>query len=276
MDTQSQPDPDTPGKSDQELHDILHTFEQILEIMPNDLSTLEAAEQAAQQCGEDKKALDYRLRMVEILTEAGDTEGIERIAEILRLDRDPRARAWIDSYDQQERTEEIEQPPAAPQTPREAAAVNITEEIDLAWKLFEQQQITQEDYATLVHDLTELSSSKSTETISVLHALEATHHKQLENILAYMAQTSRLPYISLSCFTMRAELAPLLPFDYIRHRGVLPFEMLGKEALIAVLNPYSEPLRKDTETRIGRKCHFYLARASEFDVAVNQLREAAN
>jgi len=152
---------------------------------------------------------------------------------------------------------------------------NITDEIDLAFRLQEQGLLTDEEYASLVKDLSEMASSKHREPVSVLHALESRHHKNLESILTYIAQTARAPYISLACFAMRAELLPILPEEFIISHGALPFETLGREVLVAVMNPLSPGIKSDIEKKTGQPCHLFLARASEFEEARTRLRESA-
>ncbi len=275
-DTPNNPKSGEQEQSGEDMRHILRTFEQILEIMPNDRSTLQAAEQAAQQCGDVEKALTYRLRLADQLAAEGDEEALAALVEALRVDRDPRARSWVASYDMRTRAAQQATADKAPSaSPHKAAAVNISEEIDLAWKLFENGELSQEDYATLVSDLTESSTDNSNETVSVLHVLEATNHQKLDKILAYLAENTRLPYISLACFTPRAELIPILSPDFCRSRGALVFEMLCNEPLVALLNPVSESLRKDVEEQTGRRCHFFLTRASEFENALTQMLQAA-
>ena len=73
---------------------------------------------------------------------------------------------------------------------------------------------------------------------------------------------------------MRAELAHLLPEAFMVGRGAIVFEMLGREYLVAVLNPFNQSLRADVQQLCGRPCHFYLTKASEFDNALARLKEA--
>lgn len=277
-----------PDKNPQASHDqdreqavqALRTFEHILEIMPDDPGTLEAVIMAAEQCGEVEKALGHRMRLAELMLEQGDLDGAQPHLDILRAAQDPRARSWIAAHDMNARgaagtlTGEPEVILGEPvKTPH--FAVDISAEIDLAWKIMEQELITQEEYASLVRDLTEMSAGKQTATVSLLHALEGSHHKGLENILAWMAQAARTPYISLACYAMRQELRKILPDDFIVHHGALAFDTMGRELLVAMLNPFNEGLRALVQKTAGRTCHFYLARASEFEEAHKRLRDLA-
>ena len=271
--------PTNPSASDgEDMRDILATFEQILEIMPDDRGALEAASQAALQCGEMEKACTYRLHLADLLEAAGETSELEGLTEAIRLDADPRAQEWIQAYDLRTGHATAAAAEASArddvQITHQPAESNISEEIDIAWKLYDEGQISQEDYSTLVRELTETPHTNKDEIVSVLHALEATNHRNLDEILSFMSRTSRLPYLSLSAFTMRPELVPLLPSDFIQARGALVFDMLSDDLLVAVLNPFSESLRREVQARTGKSCHFYLVRAAEFDLAFRKLKES--
>lgn len=266
-------------------HSALQTFERILEIMPDDHGALEATILAAQACGELEIALVHRLHLADILFADKDLPSLNVHLEFLRNNEDPRAKAWIDAFDSgvvlQANAQDADVGHAdlaqkAKAAPR--STFNIADEIELAWKLFEHHEINQEEYAALVRDLTEMSASQQGGTVSVLHALEATQHKSHERILSFLAQESEAtgtPFISLSCFAMRAELAHMLPDAFMVNRGAIVFELLGQDRLVAVLNPFNQSLRTDVQQLCGHPCHFYLAKASEFDNAIARLKEAS-
>ena len=268
----------------EEERNALHTFERILEIMPDDRGALEAAVLAAHACGEREAAIGYRIRLADVLLESDEQDALQEQVDLLRLEDDLRARGWVEAYDLRQRAGGQPLDPGADEvewTSGDAArsAFNIAEEIDLAWKLFEHREISQEEYSALVRDLTEMSAAQNGGTVSVLHALEAGHHKNQDRILSFLAQEAEetgIPYVSLSCFTMRAELARMLPEDFMVNRGAIVFETLGRERLVAVLNPFSQSLRADVQHLAGHPCHFYLARASEFDGAFARLKHASD
>ena len=278
------PPPDESQTDDE--RSALQTFERILEIMPDDRGALEAAILAAHACDEHETALLHRIHLADILFSENELDALNEHVDLLRSDDDPRAKAWIEAFDKGERLsadarladasvpplESIRSDKAAPRS-----AFNISDEIDLAWKLFEHHEISQEEYAGLVRDLTEMSASHNSGTVSVLHALEANHNKNHDAILSFLAQEAEeagTPFISLSCFTMRPELAQMLPEPFMVNRGALVFETLGRERLVALLNPFNQSLRADVQQLCGTPCHFYLAKASEFDDAVLRLRQS--
>lgn len=261
----------------------LRTFEHILEIMPDDQGTLEAVILAAEQCNEHEKALTHRIHLVDVLLAQDDADSAESHIDLLREDEDPRARSWVGAHDLSARgaikvspvlDKSVLTPGAAPSSGLlSEQAADISGEIELAWKLMEHEQITQEEYASLVRDLTEMSATRRLEAVSLLHVLESSHHKNLDKVIAFIAQSSRTPYISLASFAMRAELQPLLPDDFIMHHGALIFEMMGRELLVAVLNPFNLETRRQVEAKTKRICHYYLARPSEFEEARKRLSE---
>ncbi len=263
----------------------LQAFEQILEAMPDDRGTLEAAILAAQACGELDTALKHRLHLADILRRSGDAVALREQVEILRGDLDPRAQEWLAAFDAgsdgsaafAEAMAGGEEPPKP--SVSVPSAFNISDEIDLAWKLFERQEINQEEYAKLVRDLTEMAASNNRGTVSVLHALGAAHHKGLDRILLYLSQASEeapTPYVSLGGFTMRPELARILPEEFIVNRGAIVFELMGREWLVALLNPLNPSLRRDIQALCGHPCHFYLTQAADFDNALARLRKVAS
>ena len=257
----------------------LQTFERILEIMPDDRGALEAAIMAAQACEESDVALRHRLHLAEILVAEGDLEALMEHADVLRASPDPRAAAWVESFESGQAFRPVAAPSDSAASPVSVRMdFNIADEIELAWKLYDHREINQEEYAGLVKDLTEMSASHNSGTVSVLHALEAGHHKSQDRILSFLAQEAEetgTPYVSLNCFAMRSELLNLLPDPFMVNRGAIVFELLGKERLVAVLNPFNLALRADVQQLCGHPCHFYLARASEFDAALARLRQVA-
>ncbi len=253
----------------------LTTFEQILEVMPNDRGTLEAALMAAHHCGEEEKALQYRLRLANQLAAEGLREELEELVNAIRQSDDPRAKEWLANHAQRAAPRVIRrtsEPLARTQSPAKAT---IDAEIDLAWMLLEHGDLTQDEYAAVVRDLTEISTAQTGDSVSVLHVLEAIQHKHLERIIDYLGETARTPFIELASFDIRAECAQFLTAPFIQQHGALVFELIGDELLVALLNPLNQALRDNVQQTTGRTCHFYLARASDFERAADKMLDAA-
>jgi hypothetical protein len=106
----------------------------------------------------------------------------------------------------------------------------------------------------------------------VLHALEFRSSKNLDKIMAFVAKDCGTPVITLSSFASTLEAMILLPLDFMIRRGVIVFEFIGNEALVAIMNPYNKALRAELAATIGRPCHFFVALPSDFDQAIVRMR----
>jgi hypothetical protein len=151
----------------------------------------------------------------------------------------------------------------------------MAEELAMAWNLMEANELTQEEYASVVQDLTEMSAGDSVATISVLHVLEARGFKNIEKIVAYLAENCTTPYISLENFELTWESSSIIPREFMLKRGAIVFELLGNDALAVIMNPYDKQLRKDVETLADRKCHFYITMPADFDKSCETAEELA-
>lgn len=275
-----------------EVWNAITAFEQILEAMPNDRASLDALSHAYEQIGDITKAKEYFVRLGNVLLEEGDTgsarELLEKLApfasedeDVLKLIKqieDVSGGAVSESEiadDVSMSEEDLPEPekPKAKKAVSVSTAFNMSEELAMAWNLMEANQISQEEYSSVVQDLTEMSAGDSVATISVLHVLEARGFKNLDRIIAYLAEECSTPFISLSNFDLSSEPAVLLPLDFVVRRAGFVFELIGHDALAVVMNPYDKQLRKDVELLAERKCHFYLTLPSDFDRAAEKAVE---
>jgi hypothetical protein len=124
----------------------------------------------------------------------------------------------------------------------------------------------------VVHDLTEMSTSNSATTISVLHTLEFRAAKNLERIMNFASRQWVCPVVALGSFGYSVEAMTLLPMDFMVRRGVLCFGFIGPEALIVIMDPHNKALRADVELMTGKRCHFFMALPSEFDAAIARIK----
>ena len=148
----------------------------------------------------------------------------------------------------------------------------MADELAFAWNLHEAGQITQDEYAQVVQDLSEMSVSTNNTTISLLHVLQGRGFKNLEQIVAYAATQCSTPIISLSNFEVQHRACALLPLEFMTARGALPFDLLGSHVLVVVLNPYDKQLRDDVQALTGRPCDFYVTLPSDFDNGLDRAR----
>jgi hypothetical protein len=276
-------EPRPTGQPESEVWNAISILEQILEAVPGDRASLEALARAYEQVGDRTRAKEYSIRLARLLLSHGEVAAAGSVVEQLT------AHAGDDAAVKElaARIEELKAAPspvaaasAAPAPPKQTAkppadrpGSGISEEIALAWHLLQTDGITQEEYASIVQDLTEMSSSSNAGTVSVLHVLQARTFKNQEKIVVALAKECGTPVISLASFEVREEAVSLLPPAFVVRRGALPFEMIGRDLLVAVVNPRNNPLRRDIERQTGRRCHYFLTLASEFDAALDRLKE---
>jgi len=279
-----------------EVWNAITAFEQILEAMPNDRASLEALSHAYEQIGDLTKAKEYFVRLGEVLLEEGDAAAgiglLERLRSFAADDADVAALAaklevlggGASSSSPATEALAADLSPAMPvavteepqkKVPQVSMAFNMSEELAMAWNLMEAEKITQEEYASVVQDLTEMSAGDSSATISVLHVLEARGFKHLEKVVAYLAENCTTPFVSLSNFELTWEAASIVPREFMLKRGAMVFDVIGRDALAVVMNPYDKQLRKDVETLAGRRCHFYITLPTDFDKACETTQELA-
>ena len=148
----------------------------------------------------------------------------------------------------------------------------LADEMDLLWDLQQQGLVTEALYAGVVRDLTELISNDSITTISALHGLSFRGFAGLDALLVQIGAQASVPVIALAGFDLQPAVFGALPLDYLTFQGVIPFERLGGETLVAVLNPVSQRLRNELSAALGCPCHFFLIPPVDFDTALEVVK----
>lgn len=269
--------------SESEVWQAISAFEQILEVMPDDRSSLETLSHAYEHVGDRARALDYLLRLANVVLAEGDAETAlhvrERLAEYGEADEQVRSMlqqlqalqvggdadlgAGLAAVE-----EKKEKPKRSPRVFR------VTDELAFAWKLLEAGEISQEDYSVLAQDLAELSADPHLSTVSVLHVLDAKAYSGMERVLGYVSRDAKTPLVSVQAYEVSPEQAGLLPVDFMIQHGVVIFGALLDELLVAVMNPYNQSLREDVAAYTGRPCHFFMTPPHEFDTLITLLKSA--
>ncbi|MBM4142259.1 MAG: hypothetical protein FJ225_01505 [Lentisphaerae bacterium] len=263
---------DTPERDDlsAEIRGAVAGFEKILEALPDDRASLEALAHAYEQIGQPDRAKDYLFRLADVLVSDGDVEGARELAERIEphAEDDPRARELIVRI-QGLGAERV----AGPAPVQVSTEFNMAEELSLAWNLLQAGQLNQEEYASVVQDLTEMCAGEALATVSVIHVLEARAHKRMDQILNFISRECGTPFVWLSSFELQNQVLSLLPMDFMLRRGAMVFETLGDAALVVVMNPYNQSLRSDVEALVGRACHYFTTLPSEFDRALDKVAD---
>ena len=272
---------DTPlpdSSSRHELLDAIEMYEQLLASMPDDIPTLEELLHLSQGAGDRTRMEKYVARLVRVNLdlhrtadalalapqlkpfEEGSNEAAQLMATLAELSSKAPAKPAAES------TPRMEPPPAPRLDTLPSPQQALQAELEMAWHMHDRKWVAQEEYGEWVQDLTELTARAGPRTtVSLLHVLAGRSHPKLEELLLNISTDARVPLVTLSRYDTPAAVAGLLSPAFVRRMGVAPFERMGKEVLVAVLNPFNDRLRASVAAQLGTRCHFYLTSAPEFD-----------
>lgn len=264
----------------EETRSAIAAFEQILDAFPEDVTTLEALYQAHDSLGHVEEARKYILRTAQAIERQPGEPGVAATSSLLEhlrsmAPQDREAERLMRAMESRVRSEPHPASAASP-SPRNleiTRGMAMEAEMALAWKLKEANWIPEKDYAQLVQDLTEISASDNQNTLSLLHAMQDRGIPNFENILVHIARDAGVGILPITSFDPHPDALGLLPTALVLRQGIVLFDLIGSEALAAILNPYNEHLRTETERISGKKCHFYLTPPTEFDSFTARLRD---
>lgn len=259
----------------EELEQTAAMLEQILEVMPDDLFTLRALYETQLKLEQPEQALDSLKRL-----DAGAraTQNVKIITFVIQqyesiVENLPELQKRIDRLSELQMVVELNASVTSSMPPPGRKG-GIKSEMELAWELFQAEQLTQEEYSNVLHDLTEMSSGNLSIPVTVLHILHDRNFSRLDRLMTHLCQTSGTPIIVLSQFDERADLREVLPLDFISRHGALPFSTVGNDLLLAVLNPLDKELLAYAGELSGRSCHAYLVSPQEYDQRLTQIKKA--
>ncbi len=255
--------------AESEVWNAIDAFEQILEAMPDDRTALETLYEAYDHIGDKTHALEYLTKLAVQIAEEGDTDSVPWVYHsLLELGaEDPEGKKALQMMETLMSNMGLPSPAEMrPSAPKSNRSVDITSEMSLAWALKEAGELTEEDYSMVVKDLTENSTKHIEVPVSVLHALQDRSFKNLGNVIAFMARDTGLPVVDLSRFELDRDKFSMLTPDFTDIKGAMVFERIGREPLVAILNPYNEALKEEVRGTFPQgRCHFYLAAAADYD-----------
>lgn len=263
-------------QTDGDLADSIAMLEQILEVMPQDEVALKALYNAFCQCGQSDRAFEYLGLLAGV---AYANNHAETSAFVVKHMQDFEAEYPSETAAHLARLRTLVAPAeerrVEPQTATPSSSstdADISEELSLAWKLFEENQLSQEEYSSILHDLTEVSSKELDVPVSVLHVLHDRGFNQMNRIINYMSSRSGVPYLSLYNFELPEQVGSVLPIAISAHEGALPFGFFGNDLLVGVLNPFNSVLLDKIETLSGHHCHTFLILPEDYDAGLERLR----
>ena len=253
-----------------ELWSAIAAFERILEVMPTDRLALETLSDAYQKLGDITRATEYTVRLAEAVIHDRDAQAGEKLLEKMKLMAKgpgiPEARSKLEALIKTDAE-------AAAGRPGGRKGADITREISLAWDLLQAGQINQEDYSHVVADLSENISKRVDVPVTVLHALNDRQFKGLDRVIAYLSKLSGKPVIPLSNFEITKDALSQLPIEFMSRRGAIVFELMGQDALVAVLSPLDKDLQDDVKRITRKRCHFYVVSPTDYDAALANIKK---
>lgn len=260
--------------SEAEIWNAIAAFEKILEAMPNDRVSLETLADAYEKVGDHTRAKDYVLRLANVLVDEGDEDGVyDLLKKIKALDPDDSQVKETLSRVKKLKPEKVMAMVVDEKSTTTRQPAGIAGEISFAWNLLQAKKLTQEEYASVVHDLSENSSKKNEVPVSTLHVLHDRNFSSFNDIITHVATTCEIPVISLSNFELQPAAAMLLPLEFMIKRGVIIFDLIGDDALVGILNPYDTQLATDIEDLTGKICYCFLVTPEDFDNTLEKIKK---
>ncbi len=286
------------SEQDAKMTEAIAFFEKMLQTMPGDRTSLEFLSVAYEQTGQLEKRRDCLVRLADTLLHEKDYDNAQVIAGYLSAFTDyPPARAAVERvadviqgqilegqfrHDVQgigagTGTTEVAGQPSARDFQDLGLEINAlsraasTAEMDLVWLWKEREFLSKELCMDVLHILTERPVTDTPMLISALALLDEQHPELTEKVMEAMQRASEMPPIPLELFEVTPAAAALLASVFVHVRGVLPFALLGNEALVAVLNPLNPALQEETVARIGKPCHFFFAHPRMWQLAATKV-----
>lgn len=262
------------GSSKNEHDQAIVMFENILKSSPNDPFALEALYDAHLDKGDTKSAYKYLEKVADLVLNGNDADAMGRVADKLLFIGHDHPDAITKALELQEKISSLTSKSnneTVPKEPKRGLFADVKREISLAWGLMEDKQISKAEYTTITNELTEMSSDKTDIPVSVMQVLYDRGIGDIDEILAHISKKSNVPVVSLSNFELQMSTIKLLPPKFMKELGAIPFGNIGKDLMVAILNPFDKKLKEMTAEYSERACHFYLTSPLEYNNALTAI-----
>jgi len=261
-------------KFDARLAEGVAYFEEMLQLMPEDRTTLEFLVVAYDQLGRHEDGQKALVSLAKILVKERDIPALEGLLPRLEASDNAEAKALALKV----KIMVSPAPDLTPEVPREmteaeraafVSKVAIKAELSLVDLLVECGALAEGPAKALRDSLGASPTDGRVFLVSALQILEKENPALAERCAAHLADACGAPPVPLAAFDPPADLAAKFPALTMRIRGAVPFAALGKLALVAVLNPADEGLR--AEFNAVMPCRFYLADPSAVEATLGRL-----
>ena len=265
---------DASAKFDSRLAEGVAYFEQMLEIMPEDRTTLEFLVVAYDMLGEHEKGQKALVSLAKLLLKENDLEALRGLLPRLRDSDYAPAKALHLKVS----TLTAPAPDLTPERPKEltedektalAAQEAVSSERNLLTLLKDAGIITESDFETFAMHLMLPSVEGRIFLISALQILKNENPSVYEKSVEYLADHFSTPPVPLSAFEPSAQHFKGYSERIMRLRGVVPFAKTGNIMLIATLNPADATLRAELES--AGPCRLYLANPADVEAALDKV-----
>ena len=261
-------------KFDARLAEGVAYFEQMLQLMPEDRVTLEFLVVAYEQLGRHEDAQKALVSLTKILIKERDNVALEGLLPRLEESDYPEVRALAIKV----KTLVAPAPDLTPEVPKEmteseiveaASAAAVLAESALVDELVDGGIISKEDAGHIKAQIEATPTAGQMFLVSALQILEKENPAASERCIAYLADRHGSPPVPLAAFEPTKGLVASFPAHVMRIRGAVPFASIGKDALVAVLNPADDSLRAQLSAVMP--CRFYLAMPSSVEAALAKM-----
>ena len=258
-------------KFDARLAEGVAYFEQMLEIMPDDRTTLEFLVVAYEQLDEHEKAQKALVSLTKLLIKDNDLVALSGLLPRLQESDYAPAKALALKVS----TLTAPAPDLTPESPKELTdeekkalfvQSTIQSEKSLGALLRDAELMDDDELAQLREQLDATPSDGRMFLISALQILEKENQPLCEKSMEFLADKFGTPPIPLAAFEAIGPLVKSYPQDLVRQRGVVPFAKLGTLTLVVTLNPADESLRVAVEA-LG-PCRFFIAEPSAVEAVI--------
>ena len=249
-------------KFDARLEEGVRYFEQMLQLMPDDRTTLEFLVVAYEQLNEPEKGKQTVIALTKLLLKQGDFAAAEGLLPRLEaIDTDEAKILALRVHRLAGPSPELVPEVPKAMSPEELAAEESRRacdaEVALIELLWSDGVVTSEEEAMHVRDqILATPSGRGIFLVSALSILEKENFELCERCIAFLADRFGMPPVSISAFERKADLIGKFPAELLRVHGAVPFAAIGDIALVALLNPADEALRNKLTSYM--KCRFYL------------------
>ena len=266
---------------DKKLAEGIAYFEQMLQAMPEDRTTLEFLSVAYAQAGEQEKCRDALISLAKVLLKEGELESATRIAERLEAFDDDLAKITALKV----KAAAAPAPVLEPEKPSEEtiAADNTVlairegkaAEAALATQLLSRRSIDEKTAEAIKAHLDGLPESSIPFLVSAMAFLDKENPALAETCASNIADSTGCPPVPISSFEISQKLRDTIPEPLVKVRGAVPFSELGDVLLVALLNPADDQLRRQVESASGRHCRFFLCPPGAAEPVIERLYATA-